>query len=73
MPIINEREANPPDKVFPTQTDNWVEIGEDKELVFDGPQGMAVFTAWINKSKQQGRDLTIECKRITFRHRQGGS
>jgi len=66
--VFTKKEAKPPDKVFPTQTDNLLDFG-DRELVFDGAQGMDIFTAWSKKSKQQGRDLTIKCGRITFINR----
>lgn len=69
--VFTVKEANPPDKVFATQTNYGLDFG-DRELVFDGPQGIGVFTAWINKAKQQGKDLTIKCNRITFRNRTGG-
>ena len=57
-------------KVFATQTDNLLEtLDPDKELIFDGEEGMAVLNGWIQKSKEQGRNLTIKCGRITFKNR----
>ena len=67
---IKEKEKNKPDKVFATQTDNLLEtLDPEKELVFDGEEGMEVLKGWIKKSKEQGRNLTIKCGRITFKNR----
>ena len=68
--VITEKEEEKKTKVFATQTDNLLEtLDPNKELVFDGDDGFAVLEGWINKSKEQGRDLAIECGKITFKNR----
>uniref|UniRef100_A0A6M3IJ04 Uncharacterized protein n=1 Tax=viral metagenome TaxID=1070528 RepID=A0A6M3IJ04_9ZZZZ len=57
-------------KVFATQTDNLLEtLDPDKEIIFNGDEGFSVLEGWIKKSKEQGRDLTIKCGKVTFKNR----
>ena len=68
MPQIEPKKK--PDKVFATQTDNFVStISPDVELVFDGDEGQKILQNWIKESKSKGRDFTIKCGKITFKNR----